>query len=505
MSEKWELRVSLVLAIVIVALLLGLSVHLTRPPVVATATVVPTEAAVTATPQPKNTSQPDGPTTGLSVHLTRPPVVATASVTPTEAAATATPQPEDTPQPSRSTSGFVTLWFDDGLQTTYEIAYPALSRRGWQAVLAVVADRDVAEEKFQRDGDPPMSWEMVQELADAGWEISSHSMTHPRLNCITDTQTLEMEIAGSKQSLEERGFEVPSFTFPYGEQGKDAGQEFVSANYLYWRPSLPEINPVPAWRHLTAFFLTADTDEKTVRNWIAETERTGGWLITGFHAILDEPTNLWQHTPGQFEMVLNIIEDSSLEVVLPAEMFQQFGYAEGEVPQLARSAPIPTPTPKPSIPPEMFSSAVTLDIPAIDVYTQIDIALPTDNGDELDFSRLHEVPLWVSYTREIGEPGVALVLGHRQWGPNAKVFARLNELEVGDIVRVVTEFHTFVYYVEEANIVVDPADVWETLEGFDTPTTEAGTSMLALLTCTPYGTDWQRLVVFAALEEVYEN
>ncbi len=230
------------------------------------------------------------------------------------------------------TSGFVTLWFDDGVQSTYDVAYPALSERCWVAVLAVVADREIANEKFSWDGDPVMSWEAVRELASAGWEISSHSMTHPHLNDITEAQVLETEVADSRRSLENLGFVVSSFAFPYGEQGGLTGQALVEASYLYWRSSSSGVNYVPSERHLTAFFLTADTDRKMVEEWIAEAEQTGGWLIIGLHAILDKPTNPWQHTPEQFEMVLETVADSSLEVVLPREMFARFGYAEGAEP-----------------------------------------------------------------------------------------------------------------------------------------------------------------------------
>jgi len=161
---------------------------------------------------------------------------------------------------------------------------------------------------------------------------------------------------------------------------------------------------------------------------------------------------------------------------------------------------------KPEVSLEIFSKEmVILDIPVIGVRSRIETALPTEKGDGLDFSRLHQAPLWVSSSRKIGEPGVALVLGHRQWGPAPKVFAKLNQLKTEDIVQVVTRQYTFFYIVEKPNIVIDPTDVWNTLEELDTEAIEFGKSILALLTCTPYGTDWQRLMVLTKLEEVYEN
>lgn len=194
---------------------------------------------------------------------------------------------------------------------------------------------------------------------------------------------------------------------------------------------------------------------------------------------------------------------SQLIVVTASEALDHPGF--GQVTPTPGPTPSLTPTPKPSISPEMYTSLITLEIPAIDVYTKLEAALPIEEGDELDFSKIHEAPLWVSCTRKIGEPGTALVLGHRQWGPNPKVFARLDQLETGDIVHVTTSQYVFHFTIQEANVVVDPENVWETIGKYDTQATEINQSILVLLTCTPYGTDWQRLMVFANLEEVYEN
>jgi peptidoglycan/xylan/chitin deacetylase (PgdA/CDA1 family) len=224
--------------------------------------------------------------------------------------------------------GYVTLWFDDGLLSTYEIAYPILEEKGWKGTLALVGDREIAQEKFIPDGDPIMSWEQAKELADAGWEISSHSMTHSQLNSITDQAILESEIVDSKNHLEDIGFIVESFTFPYGQNGKDPGQSLINKNYQYWRSSTSGLNPLPAWRHVTAEFLTTGTSQQDVREWIREAEESKSWLVICFHAIVDSPINEWQHTKKQFSMVIKEIEQSNLKVILPHEIFEKFGYAE---------------------------------------------------------------------------------------------------------------------------------------------------------------------------------
>jgi len=416
---------------------------------------------------------------------------ATPSPTAIEATPTAEPVPTTTPL------GFVTFWFDDGLQSTYDVVYPALRKRGWPAVVAVVADREIASRKFVPDGDPVMRWEEVHELANAGWEISSHSVTHARLNSIGDENALREEIEGSKQRLEARGFDVFSFTSPYGEEGGSAGQQIARQNYLYWRSMSTGINPVPPPRHLKGLFCIWDLSRGTVRDWIVETERTGGWLIICFHAILEEPTNRWQSTPDEFAMVLRAVGASSLEVVLPLDMFARFGYAEGEIPVLGTPTPV-----QPHFVLEDFEDDVRLLIEAMSVNSRLGVARPITSSDRLDYTGLDDYPLWISeLSDEIGRPGISLIIGHRQWGPKPKVFARLNRLKSGDEVIVTGADQTLVYRVF-ASEVVGSNEIWSIIhnlrEGFEV----GGRSVLVLYTCTPYGTDWRRLLVYAELGRV---
>lgn len=224
--------------------------------------------------------------------------------------------------------GYITLWFDDGMQSTYDIAYPIIKKNGWIAVLAVISDRNVALEKYE-EVDSVMTWEQVIDIQNnGGWEISNHSLSHSHLNSIENKPELEREILLPLEVLRSKSLNVRSFTFPYGEQGNILGQEIVSDNHGYWRSSVPGINPIPAWRHLTAYFFNEDTTEEEVIDLIRKTEDSGGWLILGLHSTLRNPVTEWEHTPNQLKSLLKIIDDSTLEVVVPSDLFDKFGYAE---------------------------------------------------------------------------------------------------------------------------------------------------------------------------------
>jgi LPXTG-site transpeptidase (sortase) family protein len=387
--------------------------------------------------------------------------------------------------------GYVTFWFDDGLSSTYEVAYPLLSENGWKAVTALISDREIAQEKFIPDGDPIMTWNQARELAESGWEVSSHTRTHPRLNEVTNTESLQSEIILSKEDLENQGFQVHSFTFPYGQNGGEEGQEMISSNYLYWRSSLEEINPVPAWRHITSLVLTENVTKKDLEEWISRTEETGGWLVIMLHAIVDEPVNIWQHTPEQFMMVIDTVKESSLEVVLPHEMYSRFGYAEGRTPVLSNQK-----TALDTIGVQSFVDAVSLEIPSLDISD--DLALVCEEENDYDFSVLHESPIWICpdaslYLADIGDYGASVILGHRQWGPIPKIFAELDLLEEGSLVTI-KDTEVSIDFTVLQKIVIYPEELWEEIAKYHVQGIEEDRSFLIIVTCTPYGTDDMRLL-----------
>lgn len=228
--------------------------------------------------------------------------------------------------------GYVTFWFDDGMKTTYDDAYPMLKEKGWPAVLAVIADRSSAVEKYENQQDI-LTWEEVTMLQSDGWEISNHSLTHSHLNENLDKGFLNSEISISLNLLREKGFDVNSFTSPYGEQGYEIGQSIVNGKYKYWRSMEEGINTVPAQRYLTVYFLGSDTTVEQVDEWLKETESTKGWLIVGLQSTMKEPATRWDHTPEQLKMLIKKVNSSSLKVVTPKYMFDTFGYAQESVVQ----------------------------------------------------------------------------------------------------------------------------------------------------------------------------
>ncbi|MEZ0394992.1 MAG: polysaccharide deacetylase family protein, partial [Anaerolineales bacterium] len=100
----------------------------------------------------------------------------------------------------------VVITFDDGDITVYTTAFPILRQFGFVGVNYLVANR-LGVEGY-------MNVSQLQELAAAGWEVGSHSMTHADLRTSPD---LDREIRQSRLVLEAAlGVPVETFAYPYG-------------------------------------------------------------------------------------------------------------------------------------------------------------------------------------------------------------------------------------------------------------------------------------------------
>ena len=119
--------------------------------------------------------------------------------------------------------------FDDGYISTLTEAAPILERLGIPGTLFVPSEYIGRPEPMSWEGIDrwtegphsaelePLSWDQVRELAAAGWEIGSHSVSHPHLPRIGDEQ-LRHELTASKEKIAaELGRPCTTIAYPYGD------------------------------------------------------------------------------------------------------------------------------------------------------------------------------------------------------------------------------------------------------------------------------------------------
>lgn len=119
--------------------------------------------------------------------------------------------------------------FDDAYLSVYERGFPVLERLGVPATVFAPSDKIDPSEPMSWPGIDDWlegewrselrsaSWDQLRELAEAGWEVGSHTRTHPHLTEIEDEELAE-ELEGSRRECSERiGTECVTIAYPYGD------------------------------------------------------------------------------------------------------------------------------------------------------------------------------------------------------------------------------------------------------------------------------------------------
>jgi peptidoglycan/xylan/chitin deacetylase (PgdA/CDA1 family) len=123
----------------------------------------------------------------------------------------------------------VAVTFDDAYRSVYNNARPVLESLGIPASVFVPTALVGSERPMAWPGTDqwlgssyadeltPMSWDELGELGELGWELGSHTRTHPRLPTLP-AEALHEELEGSRSDLEERtGTRCASIAYPYGD------------------------------------------------------------------------------------------------------------------------------------------------------------------------------------------------------------------------------------------------------------------------------------------------
>jgi peptidoglycan/xylan/chitin deacetylase (PgdA/CDA1 family) len=114
----------------------------------------------------------------------------------------------------------VIVTFDDGLTEAIEHSVPILENLGFAAVYYMPTNYMGIKSSWmvpEIDAEfPIVDWSTVRDLDSRGFEIGSHTMSHPWLNRITPEECYK-ELEGSRKKLEDfLGHEVRHIAYPFG-------------------------------------------------------------------------------------------------------------------------------------------------------------------------------------------------------------------------------------------------------------------------------------------------
>lgn len=194
----------------------------------------------------------------------------------------------------------VSFTFDDGYASAYTRAASTLATYGLKGTAYVTTGcvgMTTAPNTCHADTDGRyMTWAQVTALQNTyGWEIGSHTVTHPYLassdasdgqpNILTPAQVAQ-ELSQSKATLAARGLNVTSFSSPYGDYNNavlaqiakyyNSHRGFADVNNNNWPYNDLLLNNFPVQTGVTVAQVKAKIDQ-------AITNKT--WLVLTFHDI----------------------------------------------------------------------------------------------------------------------------------------------------------------------------------------------------------------------------
>jgi peptidoglycan/xylan/chitin deacetylase (PgdA/CDA1 family) len=135
------------------------------------------------------------------------------------------------------------LTFDDGFRDNYETALPLLEEYGFAAFVFVLpplleggGSFDWPEVAVDRERSPAtmrsVTWEMLGEMKERGFEVGSHTLTHPHLPDLDD-DSLREELWESRARIEQRLGGCETLAYPFGEWTGRVAAAAAECGYRY--------------------------------------------------------------------------------------------------------------------------------------------------------------------------------------------------------------------------------------------------------------------------------
>lgn len=222
--------------------------------------------------------------------------------------------------------GFVQMHFDDGLSSALQYALPVMHKYGLRGAAGIITSRPGAPGY--------MSWDEIRELADAGWDIVSHTHTHQRLADMTESQ-IRNDLSTAKALLQDHGYEAGAevLLVPFGSWSDavdKVARDYHPVCRTFSAPlSTGATGPHPA-NHPRGWYTRSPNDTHTVDKviaWIDGAIETGRDVTISWHGFTaeSEPTDTYVYPVSWFERVCAYvrkrIDEGDLVLLSPLDVF----------------------------------------------------------------------------------------------------------------------------------------------------------------------------------------
>lgn len=216
--------------------------------------------------------------------------------------------------------GAVSLTFDDANKSQFDFVGPVMEEFDQNGVLYVPTG-SVGDTEY-------VSWEDLNTLENAGWEIAGHTVTHAELPELSRWE-MRKEVNQCFTDLEKNGLNPENFATPFGAydpttmatiaQSFNSHRGFHEVGYNKW--------PYNKY-YLHVQQITNQTTLAEVENWIEEAMAGDHWLVLVFHEVLPvvDPTDAYSWSTQDFRSLLELLDEKNIKTktikeVLASENF----------------------------------------------------------------------------------------------------------------------------------------------------------------------------------------
>jgi peptidoglycan/xylan/chitin deacetylase (PgdA/CDA1 family) len=215
----------------------------------------------------------------------------------------------------------VSLFFDDGWENQYDVAFPILKELGFKASFSIITDFIGSD---RGTSSSRMNVSEIKELQAYGMDIACHTKTHPHMINLTQDQ-LQAEIMFSKNVLTQMGFNVKTFVYPFGEWNFTIIDYVKKAGYVCAREAKPEAcslkDPDPNARYHICSWQITNQSLNNFKQILSHSTESEVVMLT-YHYISDEKLPETSTPVQNFSEQMKYLKDNNFKVVVLPELFE---------------------------------------------------------------------------------------------------------------------------------------------------------------------------------------
>ncbi|TLS37733.1 polysaccharide deacetylase family protein [Pseudalkalibacillus caeni] len=213
----------------------------------------------------------------------------------------------------------IVITIDDGHDNVYTNALPIMEKYGLVGTACIITSSVGSTGKVTTN--------QLSEMQNKGWEIASHSVTHPLMTTLSEAEQ-RIELADSKTFLEQNGITVNTFAPPSRDwndissvYAEEEGYKAVRALDITSTPTEPyPISNKLYVRHGSTSINSAAHSPIDVFNWIETAISEGSLLTLLFHHIRDVSDN-YSTSLSDFEAICAYLKKRSLDGEILVDTF----------------------------------------------------------------------------------------------------------------------------------------------------------------------------------------